>query len=46
MIALLLVIALIVGSVLLQRAMRTNSQMEDCLLAGRKNCAPLNIDGK
>jgi hypothetical protein len=36
--ALILIIALVVGGVWLQRHMRANGLMEDCLLAGRRNC--------
>jgi hypothetical protein len=41
--ALVLVVALLVGGLALQRQMRADSRMEDCLLSGRKNCAPIDI---
>ncbi|MDR3523623.1 MAG: hypothetical protein P4L66_05925 [Acetobacteraceae bacterium] len=41
-IALLLIVALLVGGILLQRHLRATGQMEDCLMSGRTNCAPIS----
>ncbi len=41
--ALLVVVALLVAGLALQRQMRADSRMEDCLMSGRKNCAPIEI---
>jgi hypothetical protein len=40
--ALVLIIAIVLGSLLIQRVLRHTGQVEDCLLAGRRNCAPLD----
>lgn len=41
MIALLVIVALVLAGMWLQQHLRATSIMEDCLLAGRKNCAPV-----
>lgn len=41
---LLLVMALVAGSLLLVRELRSVSQLQDCVMSGRTNCAP--IEGK
>ena len=46
MIALLLVVVLLVGGVILQRYLRSTGKMEDCLMSGRTNCAPVVTDQK
>jgi len=38
LVALVLVLALVLGGIWLQRHMRANGQMEDCLMSGRRNC--------
>lgn len=35
------VVILVISGIWLQRHLRAESQMEDCLLAGRRNCAPI-----
>jgi hypothetical protein len=45
-IALLLVVALLVGGILLQRHLRATGKMEDCLMSGRSNCAPISVNTK
>ena len=45
-VALIAVLALLVVGIALQRQMRANSQTEDCLLSGRKNCAPIDVGTK
>jgi hypothetical protein len=39
---LILVIALVVGGVLLVRELRSVSQLQDCVMSGRTNCAPID----
>ncbi len=39
--ALLLIVVLLAGGLWLQRHLRANANMEDCLMSGRKNCAPV-----
>jgi len=40
-IGLIVVALLVIAGYLLFSALRQNSQMEDCLMSGRKNCAPI-----
>ncbi len=39
--ALILVVALVCGGIWIQRGIRANSVIEDCMMQGRKNCAPI-----
>lgn len=39
--ALVLVAALLVGGLWLMRHLRANAALQDCVMAGRTNCAPL-----
>ena len=39
--AIALIIVLIAGGLWLQRHLRDNARMEDCLMSGRQNCAPI-----
>ena len=41
MIGLALVLLLVVGAYFLVTALRKNAELEDCLMAGRRNCAPI-----
>ena len=41
LIGLILVLVLVVVSYFLVTALRRNSDLEDCLLSGRRNCAPI-----
>jgi hypothetical protein len=41
LIGLILLAALVVAAVYLVRALREESQREDCLMSGRSNCAPI-----
>ena len=41
-IGLILVLALVVASYFLVTALRQNADLEDCLMSGRKNCAPID----
>ena len=41
LIGLVLVAVLVVAAVYLVHALRNESQLEDCLMSGRSNCAPI-----
>lgn len=41
LIALAVILALAIVSILLVRALRSESEREDCMMAGRTNCAPI-----
>ena len=41
LIGLVLVLALVVAAYFLVNALRKNSDLEDCLMSGRRNCAPI-----
>jgi hypothetical protein len=38
---LVLIVLLVVGGIWVQRHIRANSLIEDCMMQGRKNCAPI-----
>jgi hypothetical protein len=38
---LLVVLALVVAAYFLMVALRYNAKLEDCLMSGRRNCAPI-----
>jgi hypothetical protein len=40
-IGLIVVLALVVAGYFLVSALRQNADLEDCLMSGRKNCAPI-----
>lgn len=40
--ALIFVILLVVGGVWLAKVMQRHARLEDCLMSGRTNCAPLD----
>ena len=42
-IGLILVLALVVAGYFLVTALRQNANLEDCLMSGRKNCAPIEV---
>lgn len=44
LIAMVLIAAALVGGYALTRKLSSNAASEDCLMAGRKNCAPI-VDG-
>jgi hypothetical protein len=46
MIALGVVVLLFLVGWLLARELYTDSKMEDCLMSGRTNCAPLDTSGR
>lgn len=40
---LIVVAVLMIAGYLLFTALRQNAQLEDCLMAGRRNCAPIEV---
>ena len=42
-IGLILVLALVVAGYFLMTALRQNANLEDCLMSGRRNCAPIEV---
>ncbi len=40
---LIVVLSLAIAGVVLVRDLRTESQLEDCLMSGRTNCAPIEV---
>ena len=45
-IGLLLVLALVVAAYFLVTALRNNAKLEDCLMSGRRNCAPIEVPAR
>jgi len=45
-IGLILVLALVVAGYFLMTALRQNATLEDCLMSGRKNCAPIEVPAR
>jgi hypothetical protein len=43
---LIVVAVLVVAAYFLVNALRANSNLEDCLMSGRKNCAPIESQGR
>ena len=42
-IGLIVVLALVVAGYYLMTALREKANLEDCLMSGRKNCAPIEV---
>jgi len=42
-IGLIVVLALVVVGYFLMSALRQNADLEDCLMSGRRNCAPIEV---
>ena len=42
-IGLILVLVLVVAGYFLMTALQQNATLEDCLMSGRKNCAPIEV---
>ncbi len=40
--ALVVVLLLVIGGIWLQRHIRANSILQDCVMSGRNNCAPVS----
>ena len=43
LIGLLIVALLVIAAVYLVHALRNESNLEDCLMSGRSNCAPIEV---
>lgn len=43
LLGLIIVLSLAIAGVVLVRALEKKSQLEDCLMTGRTNCAPLKV---
>ena len=43
LIGLVIVAVLVAAAVYLVHALRNESQLEDCLMSGRSNCAPIEV---
>lgn len=41
--AIIVILVLAIGGVLLIHALRRESALEDCLMSGRTNCAPIEV---
>ncbi len=41
LLGLIVILSLAIAGVLLVRALRSKADLEDCLMAGRRNCAPI-----
>ncbi len=45
-IGLVVILALVVGAYFLVGALQRNSDLEDCLLSGRRNCGPIDTPAR
>ena len=43
LLGIIIILLLAIGSVLLINALRRESALEDCLMSGRTNCAPIEV---
>jgi hypothetical protein len=43
LIGLIIILALAIAGVVLVRELRERSRIEDCLMSGRTNCAPIEV---
>jgi hypothetical protein len=43
-VSLLVVVALVLGGWFVVRQLQADSKMQDCIMSGRKNCAPVDTD--
>ena len=46
LIGLIIILALAIAGVLLVRELRERSRLEDCLMSGRTNCAPIEVPSR
>ncbi len=46
LVALIVVVVLIVGGLWLSSHIRASSQLQDCVMSGRTNCAPVQMPQK
>jgi hypothetical protein len=44
LIALLFIVLLIVGALFIEHVLSTESKLQDCVMQGRTNCAPIDAD--
>jgi cobalamin synthase len=44
--ALAVIVALLIAGIALQRLLRESGKVEDCMMSGRTNCAPISNDSK
>jgi hypothetical protein len=43
LVGLIIILALAIAGVVLVRELRERSRLEDCLMSGRTNCAPIEV---
>jgi hypothetical protein len=43
---LIIILALAIAGVVIVRELREKSQLEDCLMSGRHNCAPIEVPAR
>ena len=46
LVGLAIVLALVVAGYFLMTALHKNAALEDCLMSGRKNCAPIDLPAR
>ncbi len=46
MVALVVVVLLVLGGLWLQQHLRADNQIQDCVMSGRSNCAPIAMPKK
>jgi hypothetical protein len=46
LIGLIIVLALAILGIMLFRELRKSAQLEDCLMSGRTNCAPIEVPAR
>ena len=46
LIGLIIILALAIAGVVLVRELRDRSRLEDCLMSGRTNCAPIEVPSR
>jgi hypothetical protein len=46
LIGLIIILALAIAGVVVVRELREKSRLEDCLMSGRHNCAPIEIPAR
>ena len=46
LIGLIIILVLAIAGVVIVRELREKSQLEDCLMSGRHNCAPIEVPSR
>jgi hypothetical protein len=46
LIGLIIILALAIAGVVIVRELREKSRLEDCLMSGRTNCAPIEVPAR